>query len=77
MRAGTGGRVRRVCASVCAVVKGWERERLKSHQRKKPATAHTRKDGQLKIGLERPIKQKWIRQVYVRVLGADMRWRLV
>ena len=36
---------------------------LKSHKGKRLATAHRRKDGQLKIGLERRIKQKWIRQV--------------
>lgn len=43
----------------------WREERwgvqLKYH--KKLATVNRRKDGQLKIDLERRIKQKWIRQV--------------
>lgn len=38
--------------------------KLKSLQKKNPATALRRKDGQQKIGLERHIKKEWIRQVH-------------
>lgn len=61
MQAGTGDRSRER-----------ERERGKAGgaasipQKEKLGKANRRKDGQLKIGLERRIKQKWIRQVCAR-----------